>query len=76
MTILAGCKTTSVQIVDSFCTGKYYPLTLANKDFHNISEIRKNESYKQTIDSILKYTTINEKEFKKCLVSAKDQQKD
>lgn len=76
MMTLAGCKTTSVQIVDSFCTGKYYPLTLANKDFQCIIEIRKNESHKETIDSILKYITINEKEFKQCLVSAKDQPKD
>lgn len=74
--MLAGCNKTSVKIVktDTFCEGKYEPLrNLNSNDFVVIDKIRKNESYKATIDKFINNITINEKEFKQCQISATNQ---
>ena len=66
MTILSGCKTPSVQtaIYDSFCEGKYKPAKLTKKNLKNLSQMR--QSYRETTEEIIKYITLNEKEFKAC----------
>ena len=61
-----GCKTPSAQIVihDSFCKGKYEPISLFKQDFKNLSQMRK--AYPETSEKVIKYITLNEKEFKAC----------
>ncbi len=68
MLILSGCTKTVVKTVkvDYFCEGKYRPLILIKKDFNNINEIRKNLTYKETMDKYIKYHAINQREFKVC----------
>jgi len=69
MTTLTGCARTSAKTVkiDSFCTGKYEPLTSLNKeDFDNIAEMRIKENHRLTWNKFIDHLTINEKEFKIC----------
>lgn len=73
MLILNGCAKTSVKIVkvDSFCEGKFEPQrNLTKVDFTNIDEMSHNQSHRATLDKLINNLTINEKEFKQCLILA------
>lgn len=66
--ILSGCSQTVAQIVkiDSFCGGKYESIRLTQKDGVNITNMRMNQSYIDTIDKLIDHTAIHEREFENC----------